>query len=549
MFYLLAFCGVGLFFANLFYKIAKESAPDAKRRLKLLAWGANASLSPMFLAVVYTRVRGTDLNSLPGALVLVLMVLMFGFPATMAYVIVVERALDVRVVVRQGLQYALAQRAVRVMTALLILGVLVLAAQIINDPAARRAQRLQALAWSIFLVIVLRRGATKGRAWVDRRFFREQVEAEQVLAELGQEVRKIGDAAELKALVCGRVASALHVERVEITPDGPGEGWELALPLSAGDAVLGHLVLGPKKGEAPYSRADRRLLEAVAAQTALALDNARLTSRVAEEAAQRERMHRELEIAREVQQQLLPQRPPPVDGFELAGRCRPAQSVGGDYFDFFRTPDGLLTAVLGDVCGKGVPAALLMAGVQASLRGLCAGGVNDLGELMSRLNRLVWEATPKNRFVTLWCGQWDAAAGVLRYASAGHGDALLVRAGGAMEVLGARGLALGLVGHADYGSGEVRLLPGDLVAVSTDGVAEARSPAGEEFGDQRWVECVRNAAGLGPGQLIEHVMQSVDSFAGGAEQHDDITIVALRASAPAARGSASSAGPETSIPA
>jgi len=209
--------------------------------------------------------------------------------------------------------------------------------------------------------------------------------------------------------------------------------------------------------------------------------------------------------------------------------CKPAQSIGGDYYDFFLAGDGVLTLAVGDICGKGVPAALLMASLQASLRGLCAGGVLDLGDLMSRLNTLVYDATPRNRFATLWCGQYDPRSRVLRYASAGHGEAALLRASGAVERTGGRGLALGLVRRANYTFGELKLEPGDVVAVCTDGVTEARNLSGEEFGEDEFVHALSEASGMGASGIVGHVVGRVEEFARGAEQHDDITVVAARA--------------------
>jgi sigma-B regulation protein RsbU (phosphoserine phosphatase) len=169
-----------------------------------------------------------------------------------------------------------------------------------------------------------------------------------------------------------------------------------------------------------------------------------------------------------------------------------------------------------------------MAGVQASLRGLCAGGVRDLGELLTRLNALVFDATPRNRFATLWCGQYDPATRILRYASAGHGDALIARAGGELECASCRGLALGLVRHARYESASLELRPGDLLAVCTDGVTEARSSAGEEFGEDAWARLVDGSRGMAAAAVVGRVLQHLDEFARGAEQHDDITLVAAQ---------------------
>lgn len=524
----LACACIAVLFINIAYKMARERQPDAKRRLRWLYWGMTASLGPVFLFILYSWIFRRSLDSVPNALVIAMVLMLFIFPATLAYVIVVQRAMDVRVALRQGLRYALAQRAMGLVTAMLVLGVIWLTFESVTTGGMRSARQLGAIAASVLAVVLLQRVMARARLWVDRKFFREQVETERVLAELGEEVRHMPDAEALKERVCRRVSEALHVPRVEILTGPAGLGFELVLPISSGQQQMGVLSLGPKITEEPYSRADHNLLQTVASQTALALENVRLTQAVAEAAAHRERLQHELEIAREVQERLLPQRPPEVLGLHYAGRCRPAQSIGGDAYDFFLTREGRFIATIADICGKGVPAALLMAGVQASLRGLCAGGVSDVGELMSRLNGLMWESTPRNRFATLWLGQFDRATGILHFASAGHGDPLVVRASGLVEHPVSRGLALGLTRAARYTAGQLRLEPGDVVAVCTDGVAEARNPAGDEFGDQHWEAAVAAAARNSPEQIVAHLMRSVDEFAAGAEQHDDLTVIVLK---------------------
>ena len=524
----LACACISVLFINIPYKMAKEKAPDAKRRLKWLYWGMTASLGPIFLFILYSWLFQKKISDLPETLIISMILMLFLFPATLAYVIVVQKAMDVRVALRQGLQYALAQRAMGVVTALVVMAVIWLTFQSVTRDGMRSARQLGAIAIAVLAVVLLQRIVEKARGWVDRKFFREQVETERVLAELGDEVRHMPDAESLKQRVCRRISEALHVPRVEILTDAAGAGFELAFPISSGRAQLGVLGLGPKLSEEPYSRADKHLLQTVASQAAMALENVRLTQIVAEEAAHRERLHHELEIAREVQERLLPQRPPVVQGLEYAGRCRPAQSIGGDAYDFFLTREGHLMATVADICGKGVPAALLMAGLQASLRGLCAGGVTEVGELISRLNGLLWESTPRNRFATLWCGRYDRTLRILHHVSAGHGDPVVVRASGELERPAARGLALGLTRSVRYCSGELQLQPGDLIAICTDGVTEARNPAGEEFGEDRWAAAILNAAAQSPERIVAHVMRAVDDFAAGAEQHDDLTIILLK---------------------
>ena len=172
-----------------------------------------------------------------------------------------------------------------------------------------------------------------------------------------------------------------------------------------------------------------------AAQTALAQEVARLTTAIGREMAQRERMNRELEIAREVQEHLFPQRLPLVPGLDYCGQCRPAREVGGDYYDFLELPDGRLGIAIGDVSGKGVGAALMMASLEASLRAL-APVVDDPAELMGRVNSLVYQASAANRYATLFYAQYDPASRRLSYVNAGHNPPVVLRnCAGSCQVL------------------------------------------------------------------------------------------------------------------
>lgn len=281
------------------------------------------------------------------------------------------------------------------------------------------AQRWSIMGVLVAFILLVRRLADRLRAWLDRVFFREEVKAEHLLAELSEQVRRIPDRQTLVNTVAARIREAMHVQDVRIALNGAGtEGFELTLPLQSGEERLGYLLLGPKKSEEAYTGSDKQLLETVAAQTALALDNQRLTERVANEAAQRERLHRELEIAREVQEQLFPRWTAAVPGVEITGRCRPAQTVGGDGYDYFALPDGSVCFAVSDVSGKGIPAALGMASVHASLRGLQVAGVKDPAELMERLNPLVYSSMARNRFATMFYGRYEPAPRRLTYTPA-----------------------------------------------------------------------------------------------------------------------------------
>jgi phosphoserine phosphatase RsbU/P len=264
----------------------------------------------------------------------------------------------------------------------------------------------------------------------------------------------------------------------------------------------------------------------VAGQTALALENTRLTATVAEDAANRERINSELELARTVQERLFPKGAPQVPGLDLAGLCRPAQSVGGDYFDFFTTSSGLTGFAIGDIAGKGVSAALLMAGLQASLRAMALSGFSNLSDLMAKLNVLMYDASPANRFATFFCCLYDSSTRQLRYSSAGHNPALLIPANNNQPVwLKTRGNALGLTRKSTYEQAELILNPGDRFVLYTDGVTEARNSAGDEFGEQRLLETVLATPACAASALAGLLLTAITTFAATATQHDDITVI------------------------
>ena len=266
-----------------------------------------------------------------------------------------------------------------------------------------------------------------------------------------------------------------------------------------------------------------------AAQTALAHEVARLTTAIGREMAQRERLNRELEIAREVQEHLFPQRLPPVPGLDYWGQCRPAREVGGDYYDFLELPGGKLGIAIGDVSGKGMGAALMMASVEASLRAL-APVVDDPAELMERVNSLVYGASAANRFVTLFYAQYDPASRRLSYVNAGHNPPVVLRnCGGSCQMfrLETGGPVVGILPHR-YQRGTFSHEAGDLLVLFTDGVSESMNIRYEEWSEERLIEFAQTCHGLPALESVRRILAAAQAFAAGASQHDDMTLVVLR---------------------
>jgi serine phosphatase RsbU (regulator of sigma subunit) len=242
---------------------------------------------------------------------------------------------------------------------------------------------------------------------------------------------------------------------------------------------------------------------------------------------EKESMERELAIAREVQRELLPRACPVMPGLMLSGACRPAIGVGGDYYDYLQFSDDRLGIVIADVAGKGIPAALLMAGLQASVRSL-AGPAVEPGEVNRRLNGMLYRSTSTSRYATLFFAIYDARRRLLQYSNAGHFPPLHIKAG-SVERLTADGIPLGLMEDALYGQGQRELETGDLLAMYTDGIVEAPSPEGVEFGEDRLVEVLRRHANTSLDSMVLVVMDELSRWTHGAAAHDDATLVLVRA--------------------
>ena len=239
-------------------------------------------------------------------------------------------------------------------------------------------------------------------------------------------------------------------------------------------------------------------------------------------------MKRDLEIAREIQSWLMPTRPPEVPGADIAFATRPANTVAGDYYDAFFRPNHRLLIVVADVAGKSIPAALLTATLQASLRTL-ADLPGSLVELAARVNHYACEQSNQGRrFTTAFLAELDPATGALEYVNAGHNWPVLRRGSGAVERFEAGGLPLGISSTLPYQSGATHLAPGDLLLIFTDGLVEAEDDREQEYGEQRMLAVVTSLSGATANEALKRLMSSVDVFVGATRQHDDITCLLLR---------------------
>ncbi len=574
-------------------KLRSASTEDARRRLRVLTTGTGVGVGALLIVFVLLPHFGISfqehkyywLQYVGGGLFMIA-------PLTLAYVVLVQRAMDVRVILRMGTRYLLAKAFLFVLQAILVAAVIWRLLLPALHKRQIETQDILGAAVTLGLLLVLRFGVRKKlQLWLDRKFFREAYDAEMVLNELTDEVRRFTETAPLLDTVARRVAETLHIDQVamllrrgekfqlqqaigvpvdgtlmlpaqasavrylaatnepaRLYRDDP-DAWylmagsderrvldvvnaELLLPLQGRNRMMGLMALGPKRSEAAYTRADLHLLHTVATQTGLAIEVAELAHSLAAEAAQRERVNREIEIAREVQERLFPQQMPGLEGATIAGHCRPAQGVGGDYYDVFELPDGRTGIAIGDVSGKGISAALLMASLRASLRGVTLDNPRDFAHLMDKVNRLVFESSASNRYATFFFAAFDPATCKLDCVNAGHNPPILLRSGldGQTQVirLEADGPVVGLLPLAPYTEQCLSMMPGDLLLLYTDGISEAMTHDDEEWGEERMIASAERVKDKEAAEILSEIFKDADAFTAGAPQHDDMTLLVLK---------------------
>lgn len=569
-------------------KLWSASTQDARRRLRVLTAGMSVGIGSLLLVFIVLPHFGLAeykprfyLLRYVGALVFMVA------PLTLAYVVVVQRAMDVRVLLRTGTRYALARASLWVLQ----IALLAVIGFRLFLPMIERRQPQPSDVWTavIFLglILALRFGVSNRlQQWLDRRFFREAYNAEVMLNELSDEVRRFTETQPLLETVARRICDTLHIrqiamllrrgdafyleEAVGVSADGTltlpaqassirhlsnsseparlyrddPDAWylmagtaerraldllnaELLLPLPGRNRLMGIMALGPKRSEAAWSRTDLQVLTTVARQTGLALEVSELAHSLAAEAAQRERVNREIEIAREVQERLFPQQMPEMAGASVAGACRAALGVGGDYYDVIQLEDGRIGLAVGDVSGKGISAALLMASLRASLRGVTLDNPRDFANLMHKVNKLVYEASASNRYATFFFAAYDPVTRKLDCVNAGHNPPVLLRDGRVIR-LEADGPVVGLLPFAPYTEQSLTLAPGDLLVLYTDGISEAMTHADEEWGEERMIAAAQKVREKGADEVLRSMFAAADAFTAGAPQHDDMTLLVLK---------------------
>jgi serine phosphatase RsbU (regulator of sigma subunit) len=298
----------------------------------------------------------------------------------------------------------------------------------------------------------------------------------------------------------------------------------MCVPLWNNKEVIGLIYVDTLHLQRRFSKMDLEALTLVANVAAVKIDNVRLF----QQEQRMKEMERELRAAARIQQRLLPSEPLEVPGYELCGDNKPCFEVGGDYFDYLLRDERTLSFAIGDVAGKGLSAALLMATIQSSFHAH-ASTPAAVNELVAQLNRAVCRNAADDKFITFFYGEIDLPSGLLRFCNAGHNPPLLIRAdGGEVERLSGGGMILGFDPEVQYTTSETGLGPGDLIVGYSDGVTESVNTGAEEFGEQRLIDTAKSCGGISVEEIRGRIDGAVERFVGEADMFDDYTLVLVR---------------------
>jgi phosphoserine phosphatase RsbU/P len=584
--YALIFLGI----LSLVWNCTAAISGEARRKSRVLLAGLVLGIVPFIAVHSIMDFTGYRPSFWPN-MTLNLLVLLY--PVSFAYAIIKHRVLEIPVLLRRSARYILVQRGYFILLFCAALLTIFVFTHFFSSLFAEHSQfgMILSAAFGVGLVWISSPLVKSGTDRIDRAFFRSSYDARVILQDLTEKARTVANRDELASLLDQHLSQAFHPQSLAIyfrgndgvltatgRPVPPkvanldvdssllnllkqyGRAWDvppvedpeqsqaaLLAPLSPECLVplLGHeakmvglLVLGRPLSEEPYSREDKRLLDSVASQAAVSLENMSMAEQIADRLELDRRAEREMEIAREVQSHLFPQNKPRLATLEYAGDCLQAKQVGGDYYDFWDFGATHLAIVLADISGKGISGALLMANLQANLRSRSTVARQDLlnvtreGEwlpgLLKSVNQLFYENTPDDRYATLFLAVYDDKSRQLEYANCGHNPPLLFRANGEVERLEPTATVIGLSSSWECTTKTVTLCPNDVLVIYTDGVTEANDAEGNEFGEERLRQVVRANSAANPTELLGAIEKAVQQFSAG-EQFDDLTLVVARA--------------------
>ncbi len=552
--------------------------PTLRQRVKILTIGTVLGTLPFLVFnIALGKLLGREEFALFGAIPMVLVPVSFG------YSIARYRLMELEVIIRRSIVYG-TLTGITVGTYLVIV---VLVGNTVLRLSGQTSQ-LVAIIATLLIAAAFAPARERIQGFLERQFFREKHDLQQALADLAKAIPSTIEVQQLTDLIRERITSLLHPSEFAFVPVNDGilvirneethtalpmitemikrrsaplttdylaselarlargsmgraqldryprlrremrvlehAGLEVLVPGFAGERLVAVLGLGPKRSEAAYEGDELELLQTVAGQMAVQIDNTRLY----QDALDRRQLEEEMAMARGIQQRMLPSSVPVVLGFEIAALNLASSQVSGDYYDFVSLLDGNMGIVISDVSGKGMPASLLASNLQASIRALAASH-SQPGTILTAVNTSLYESTDPERFATLFLASLNIERRYLLYSNAGHNPPLLRRADGTCEWLEVGATPLGAFPGMEYPESEIYMAPGEVLVLFTDGVTEAEDHAEEQFGECGLEEIVHRLAREPAGEIVSGIRDAVFSHAGSENTGDDITLIVIRA--------------------
>lgn len=490
--------------------------------------------------------------------------------------------MDIEIVVKKSLVYSLITANIAVIYLVLVFGI----GQLLGGMLGEENNKIMTVLAIIVIAFVFDPVKRRVQSIVDRLFYRERYNYQKALLEFSQELPRLIDLHKIVDSVAATISKTMHIENVFLSvydkakdewiayvkretdvqchfKDGEGSlvkllkdtrtaqffyrlkdesesnrlhpddremiiraNVVLSIPMLLQNRLTGILNLGPKLSGKIYSQEDVDLLTTVASQAAIAIENARLHL----EELEKQKIEKELETARRIQQGLLPKENPKIEGLDVSGISIPATSVGGDYFDFIELDEKHLVVIVGDVSGKGMSAALYMSKIQGMVQ-LASGMYSSPRDILVEVNRKIYDGIERNSFITMIVALFDLEEHKTIICRAGHNPVLL-SVNGTISSLKMKGIGLGLeegsIFEQELEQMEKTFAPGNTFIFYSDGLTEAMNRDQVEFGEDRVVELVRSNIHLNAAEIQQKVIAEVERFRGDAEQNDDITVVVVK---------------------
>jgi len=549
------------------------SSKDDLRKIKVIFWGTVVGVTPAVVVALAQEVFHAEFSFWVN---FAKVILLFLFPLSFAYAVVKHRVMDIPVLLKRSARYFVVQRGFVILIFVLSVGLTLWFGQAFSRyfSAGSKAAIPIGATFGVLVISSATQVHRRVRTRLDRAFFRSAYDAQQILEDLAAKTLNTSSREGLAALLHQNIWDALHPSSVFVylqanngqlfayagnpppealtlsstgsgiaelaDRDGPLEliveatqetqlaflAPECLVPIrgSGGATLQGVAVLGPRLSEEPYSSSDKRLLASVASQAGIAMRSITLAEKMAEQMETERRTEQEMQIARQVQSRLLPQQAPSLKTLDCSGRCIQTRAVGGDYYDFLDFGSGRLGLVLADISGKGMSAALLMANLQANLRGQYALALEDVPRLLRSVNHLFYRNTETSHYATMFFAIYDDGTRRLRYVNCGHNPPILIRANGNIERLPATATVLGLFEEWDCAVAECQLGSGDVLVIYTDGISEAGPNEEEEYGEERLIVTTRKHQQQSAGEILDNILSDVQQVSRG-RQADDMTLI------------------------